>query len=502
MSLSIVYSRAGVGTTAPVVTVEVHLSRGLPSCSIVGLPEKAVKESRDRVRGAILNSGFDFPRQRITVNLAPADLPKEGGRFDLAIALGILMASGQVRGDDTQQYVFLGELALSGALRDIRGALIAALALRGSTKLLVLPTGSAKQAALADEVVVRQASTLNEVTAALNGLSTLTQPDPTPIPASQESPDFGEVIGQQFTKRAMEIAAAGHHSLLMTGPPGAGKTMLASRLGSILPTMSVGEALESAAISSLSRQGFQLRHWRQRPFRAPHHSASGAAIIGGGSDPAPGEVSLAHNGVLFLDELPEFQRHVLELLREPMESGSVHISRAARQSSFMARFLLVAAANPCPCGYFGNPDRCRCTPQQIDRYQTRLSGPLLDRIDMHLPVYPVKQSALLSPIGESENSRSIRDRVERARVRQLQRQQVPNGFLNTSGIQRFCSLSVSQAELLENVVDRFMLSSRGSHRILKLARTVADLNGHERIQDTDLLHAVKLRCADRNRNYS
>jgi len=496
MSLSIIQSRAGVGITAPIVSVEVHLSRGLPSFSIVGLPATAVKESRDRVRGAIVNSNFDFPRQRIIVNLAPADLPKEGGRFDLPIAIGILVASGQINAGKVDRYVFLGELALSGALREIRGALVAALSLRGLTETLVLPRSSAAQAALVKAVRVNIADSLGQVAAMLNGLETLEQAVSVLPTELQTCLDFSDVIGQKMAKRALEIAAAGHHSMLMIGPPGAGKTMLASRLGGILPPMSEDEALEAAAIASLGHSGFEPARWRQRPFRSPHHSASGAALIGGGSVPAPGEISLAHNGVLFLDELPEFSRHVLQLLREPMESGIVHISRAARQSSFLAEFLFIAAANPCPCGYLGDPVRCQCSAHQIQNYHAKLSGPLLDRIDMHLTIHPVKTAELHEIPENIESSAEIRHRVTAARQHQLTRQGRVNAHLDSSDLRNYCQLDSNQTALLEQTIDRFALSTRACHRILKLARTIADLADYSNIKDEHLLEAVKLRCTE------
>lgn len=500
MSLAIINSRAGVGTDAPIVRVEVHLSRGLPSCSIVGLPATAVKESRDRVRGAILNAGFEFPRQRITVNLAPADLPKEGGRFDLPIALGILIASDQVKCPQLDSMVFLGELALSGELRPIKGPLIAALSLRGSNETLVLPAESASEAALVKNIEIRQAETLHQLCAGLDGLDELPQPAGISRATPNPQPDFSDVLGHPYAKWALEVAAAGHHSLLMTGAPGAGKTMLASRIGSILPSLSEQEALQVAAITSLSTKGFSADNWMQRPFRAPHHSASGAAIIGGGSNPAPGEVSLAHNGVLFLDELPEFQRHVLELLREPMESGEVHISRASRQARFMARFLLVAAANPCPCGYLGNPDRCQCQPDQVSRYRNRLSGPLLDRIDMHLSIAAVSPATMFKLNKAEEGSAQIRVRVEVARQKQLQRQGMANGELDAAGVNRICTLTSDQTTLFAKVIEQTGISTRGCHRILKLARTIADLGDHADIEDADLLQGVKLRGATREQS--
>jgi len=501
MSLAVVHSRALAGIDAPPVTVEVHLSNGLPGLSIVGLPETEVKESRDRVRSALLTAKFEFPMRRITVNLAPADLPKEGGRFDLPIAIGILAASGQVPLNALRDVEFIGELALTGQLRGVRGSLTAALAARTARRALMLPTVNADEAVLADGACVYAATHLLDVTAHLHGAALLPIHRLALLPAEDIGPDLRDVRGQQSAKRALEIAAAGGHSLLLIGPPGTGKTMLASRLPGILPRMTDTEAIEAAAVQSVSHQGFSLARWKQRPFRAPHHTASGVALVGGGGNPLPGEISLAHHGVLFLDELPEFDRRVLEVLREPLESGSITISRAARQADFPARFQLVAAMNPCPCGYLGDASgRCRCTADQVRNYRARVSGPLLDRIDLHVEVPTVPNADLLGPSKEeSEPSATVRKRVQAARERQLQRSGMANFRLGTKQIEQVCALDIENRQLLELAMQRLSLSARAAHRILKVARTVADLEGAELIGGIHLSEAIQYRCLDRSR---
>lgn len=500
MSLAIAYSRAQVGVNAPLVAVEVHLSNGLPAFSIVGLPEAAVRESKDRVRGALLNCRFEFPARRITVNLAPADLPKEGGRFDLAIALGILAASGQVSAAALKGYEFVGELALSGDLRAIRGVLPVALQAAKAGRALVIAKENAPEASLVSRVEILAASHLLEICQHFCGEAPLTPFVKSPTKrTSGEVLDIADVRGQHHAKRALEVAAAGAHNLLMVGSPGTGKTMLASRLPGLLPEMTEAEALESAAVLSISSLGFDFERWRQRPFRAPHHTASAVALVGGGGQPRPGEISLAHQGVLFLDELPEFERRVLEVLREPLESGRIVISRAAQQAEFPACFQLVAAMNPCPCGYLGDPNgRCRCTLEQVQRYRARISGPLLDRIDLQIEVPPVPRDQLrVKPSGEIETSCQVRARVEAARARQSTRSHRPNSRLGSREVERICPLSDQDGRLLDRAMEQLGLSARAYHRILKVARTIADLEDSETICTSHLSEAIGYRRLDR-----
>jgi magnesium chelatase family protein len=498
MSLAVLHSRALTGMDAPEVTVEVHLSGGLPSFTIVGLPETEVKEARDRVRAALVNAHFEFPARRLTVNLAPADLPKESGRFDLPIALGILAASGQLPGDRLGEFEFAGELSLTGDLRPVRGALAMTYKAHHCGRAFVLPRASAEEASLVRDARILPANSLLEVCAHLAGRESL-QPYVREVAVTPqfEYLDLADVKGQVHVKRALEIAAAGGHSLLMVGPPGTGKSMLAARFAGILPPMTDAEALESAALQSLGSRGFRVEQFRCRPFRAPHHSASSVALVGGGSDPRPGEISLAHHGVLFLDELPEFERKVLEMLREPLESGRVAISRAARQAEFPARFQLIAAMNPCPCGYLGHfSGKCRCTPDQVSRYRGKISGPFLDRIDIHLEVPAVPQEDLLRQTT-GETSGAVRARVAAAHQVQIDRQGKANSSLATREIGKWCTPDAAAEGLLRQAIAKLNLSARAYHRVLKLARTIADLARSKVLAVVHVAEAIQYRKLDR-----
>lgn len=493
MSIALVRTRALDGLNAPEVVVEVHLANGLPGFTLVGLPDTEVREARDRVRAALITSQFEFPQRRITVNLAPADLPKEGGRFDLPIALGILAASGQIKSARLDAHEFCGELSLDGSLRGVRGALAAALAAGRGRRSLVLPGINAEEAALAREVNVLPANSLLAVCAHLNGQTELiAHVSAVAGPRVTSGPDLADVRGQSQARRALEVAAAGSHSLLMYGPPGTGKSMLAQRLPGLLPVLTEAEALESAAVFSLSG-AFDAARWGMRSFRAPHHSASAPALVGGGAIPQPGEVSLAHHGVLFLDELTEFDRRVLESLREPLETGAVTVSRARRRADFPARFQLVAAMNPCPCGYAGHPTRaCTCSPTQISRYRARLSGPLLDRIDLTIEV-PVVSYEDLSGAPQGEPSAPVRERVAVARAMQIERQGVPNARLEAGRVEALCAPDAAGAALLAQAMNRLNLSARAYHRVLRVARTLADLAQLNRPGAAQLAEAIQYR---------
>lgn len=508
MSLSLVHSRALLGLDARPVCVEVHLANGLPSFTLVGLAETEVKEARERVRSAIQNAGLEFPsNKRITVNLAPADLPKDSGRFDLPIALGILAASGQIDAKKMNGFEFAGELSLGGDVRPVRGALAMSLAISSSARKtgqqprLVLPEGSAQEAALVPDAEIYKAHHLLDVVRQfLPGDTVPDQTDgwcrvhATPHPPQARYADMADVKGQAAARRALEIAAAGGHSVLMMGAPGSGKSMLAQRFAGLLPAMTTDEALESAAVASLVGR-FSLEQWAVRPTCSPHHTASAVALVGGGSPPRPGEISLAHRGVLFLDELPEFPRAALEALREPLESGTITISRAAHRAEFPARFQLIAAMNPCPCGYLGSALRpCRCSPDQVSRYQGKLSGPLLDRIDLHVEVGALAANELINT-APGESTDVIRLRVASARERSIQRQGSSNQALNGQAIDDQCRLDDSAAKFLNTAAARLGWSGRSIHRCLKVARTIADLAGADKVLVTHVAEAVQYRRA-------
>ena len=506
MTLAIVHSRSLDGLRAPEVTVEVHLANGLPAFTLVGLADTEVKEARERVRAAMSSNGLEFPlNKRITVNLAPADLPKESGRFDLPIALGILAAMGQVDAEKLARYECAGELSLGGELRAVRGALPMALALRRASdgahaaRALILPSASAHEAALVEGVSIYGAPHLMDVVNHLRPASSVTDVSDLArvTPDRQQArpvlcEDLRDVKGQTAAKRALEIAAAGGHSMLMVGPPGSGKSMLAHRFAGLLPALTDDESLESAAVLSLAGQ-FDAQKWGERRFAAPHHTASPVALAGGGSPPRPGEISLAHHGVLFLDELPEFPRAALEALREPLETGQICISRAARRHEFPARFQLLAAMNPCPCGHFGNPLKaCRCTPDQVARYQGRLSGPLLDRIDVQVDV-PVVPSEVLAQAPDGESSAVVARRVAAARALQRERQGQLNAALQGQALESCVAVSPSAKQFLQGACSRLGWSGRAYYRVLKLARTIADLAGAPAIEVTHMAEAIQYR---------
>ena len=494
MSFAKIYTRGLLGLHASLIEVEVHVSQGLPSLTIVGLAEAAVRESKDRVRSAIINSGFQFPSKRLTINLAPADLPKDGSRLDLPIALGILIASGQIPENITDDYEFIGELALDGQLRPVTGTLSIAMACQTAKHKLMLSHQNAAEAAQLANIEIYAAQHLKQVCEHFLKSQCI---DVTPRTQFNQDDhyklDLADVKGQLRPRRALEIAAAGGHSILFRGPPGTGKTLLASRLPSILPPLTAQEHLEVASIYSISN----TQHaFGQRPFRAPHHTASAIALVGGGSQPKPGEITLAHLGVLFLDELPEFDRKVLEVLRQPLESKHIVISRASRQITFPSDFQLIAAMNPCPCGYaFDQDSRCQCSAEAIKRYQNRISGPLLDRIDLHIDVPPLKSQELQDKTAV-EDSNTVRQRVIQAYHIQINRQGHLNHALSPKQLEEHANLDVQSTQILENAQQRLNLSARAYHRIIRVARSIADLSQAIQIESKHLTEALSYRRHD------